>query len=51
MQRGKEGFQRGKRNIVCSMTSRDHRTSQYNLYMPVHGHSVVVIEQSGSAHS
>lgn len=50
MQRGKEEFQRGKRNIVCNMTSRD-RTSQYNLYMPVHGHSVVVIEQSGSAHS
>jgi len=51
MQRGKEELRRGKRNIACNMTSRDYRASQYNLYMPVHGHSVVVIEQSGSAHS
>lgn len=31
--------------------SRDYHTTRYSLYIPVHGHSVVVIGQTGSAHS
>lgn len=44
--RGGQGFQ-----CVCNMTSRNYRTSWYNLYIPVHGHWVVVIKQTGIAHS
>lgn len=50
MQKGGKGVQCGY-CVVCNMTSRDYRTSRYNLYMPMHGHSVIVIERTGIAHS